>query len=49
MDDGQIEAFLKQQIMDVPLPDFIGLSPDFSTNYIRDNGALYDIGEKNGE
>jgi hypothetical protein len=44
MDDGQIEAFLKDQMPGVPLQDFIGLSQGFSTHYMRDKGEEYVAG-----
>ncbi len=45
MDNGQLEAFLREQLPDVPLQDFIGLSQDFSAHYVREKRRDYVVGE----
>lgn len=49
MDDGQVDAFLQGQMEDVPLQDFIGLSEDFSTHYLREASGTYAAGQMNDE
>lgn len=49
MDDGQVEAFLREQMSSVPLEDFIGLSQDFSAHYVREKSEEYIVREANGE
>ncbi len=49
MDNGQIEEFLRNQMPDVPLQDFIGLSQDFSAYYVKDQGEEYLTEEANGK
>lgn len=49
MDDGQVEAFLREQMSSVPLEDFIGLSQDFSAHYVREKSEEYVVREANGE
>lgn len=43
MNDDQVEAFLREQIQQVPLEDFIGLSNNFGSNYVRETGVEYSI------
>lgn len=38
MDDRKVENFLREKMQSVPLQDFIGLSQDFSTHYLRESG-----------
>ena len=49
MDDGQVEVFLREQMLNVPLQDFIGLSQDFSAHYVREKREGYIAGEANVE
>lgn len=41
MDDGEVEVFLREKMPDVPMQDFIGLSQDFSSHYVRETGEGY--------
>lgn len=41
MDDDQVEAFLRQQIRQAPLEDFIGLSNNFEPHFVRESGVGY--------
>lgn len=45
MDDGQIEDLLKKKMPSAPLQDFIGLSHDFLTHYVREASIDYIVGE----
>lgn len=47
MDDGQVEVFLRKQMPNVPLQDFIGLSQDFSAHYVREKDEEYIVGGAN--
>lgn len=47
MDNGQVEVLLREKMPTVPLQDFIGLSQDFSTHYVRETGKGYIVGETN--
>jgi hypothetical protein len=41
MNDDQVEAFLREQILQVPLEDFIGLSNHFAPHYVRESMIGY--------
>lgn len=43
MNDTQVGVFLQEQIQQVPLADFIGLSDNFTPHYVREPGAEYNI------
>jgi hypothetical protein len=41
MDDDQVEAFLREQIQQAPLEDFIGLSNNFEPHFVRESEVGY--------
>jgi len=41
MNDDQVEVFLREQILQIPLEDFIGLSNHFAPHYVRESGTGY--------
>lgn len=49
MNNDQVEAFLHQQLRQVPLEDFIGLSNDFAPHYMREPSIDYNTGRSESE
>lgn len=49
MNDDQVEAFLREQIRQVPLEDFIGLSNSFAPHYVRESRIDYSAGRPESE
>lgn len=47
MDNRQVEVFLGEKMPSVPLQDFIGISQNFSTHYVRETDEDYIAGETN--
>lgn len=46
MSDDQVEAFLRQQIQQVPLGDFIGLSNSFASHFVSESNVEYTVESK---